>query len=235
MCRSQFNHGRMTQNVFEGRHVCQIQLQPCGDCFTSISLWVSPDLAFYAVQLHTFLGIIDATKNLTLATLNATANTPALEGPPVLGLTASIGGGPGGPGGGGPEGPGGGGPGRSGPPFRGPPPQFEALGCSDQGFRSTSDLMNQGFNRAVATTGYDESLFSFVGCRCDAGYNNIYTIGETGVVSRLALFCVYLNKSYVCCSCLCLLCVSGDSDNKLAHSTLLSACHLQHSMLHMHV
>ena len=164
------------------------------------------------MQLQTFLGIIDATKNLTLATLNATANTPAMEGPRVSGLTASIEGGPGGPGGGGPGGPGGGGPwgpggggpggpggggpGRGGQPPRGPPPHFEAFGCSDEGFKTTSNLMKQGFSTAVTTTGYDESLFSFVGCRCAVGYDNIYTIGATGVVSPLVLMNVHLNMSY---------------------------------------
>ena len=173
------------------------------------------------MQLQNFLGIIDATKNLTLATLNVTANTPALQGPPELGQIGSIegspggpggggpggpggggpggpgGGGPGGPGGGGPGGPGGGWPGRSGPPPRGPPPLFEAFGCSGEGFKRTSNLMKQGFSTAVTTMGYDASLFSFVGCRCNAGYDNIYTIGETGVLKRLPLICVYPNMSYI--------------------------------------
>ena len=156
------------------------------------------------MQLQNFLGIIDATKNLTLATLNATANTPALKDPPVPGLIGSIEGSPDGPGEGGPGGPngvdpggsGGGGPAWGAPPPRGTPPQFEAFGCSGGGFKSTSNLMKQGFSTAVTTMGYDESLFSFVGCRCNAGYDNIYTISETGVVSRLALVCVYLNLSW---------------------------------------
>ena len=135
------------------------------------------------MQLQTFLGIIDATHNLTLATVNATANNPALAGPTLVtvgpegtGLRGRTGGSPGGLGGGGPRGPG-----R--PPPWGPPPQFEAFGCSADGFTMTGKLNKQGFHAAVSMAGYDQGLFSFVGCRCDPGYDNIYLIGETGVLA----------------------------------------------------
>ena len=128
-----------------------------------------------AVQLQTFLGIINATQNLTLAMLNVTANSPALVGPRVPGLTDSIRGRPGSPSRGG--GPGGGPPGP-----RGPPPRFEAIGCSDDRFRTTGQLKKQGLSAAVSVMGYDEGLFSFVGCRCNAGYDNVYTISKTGVL-----------------------------------------------------
>ena len=130
------------------------------------------------MQLQNFLEIIDATHNLTLATINATANNPTLAaGTPRVGL-GSRGPGPGpvGPGGsGGPGGPGG-------PPPRGPPPNFEAFGCSDEGFKLTGQLMQQGFSTAVPQMGYNEGLFSFVGCRCDAGYDNVYSIDSSGVL-----------------------------------------------------
>lgn len=132
-----------------------------------------------ALQLQTFLGIINATQNLTLATLNVTANSPALVGPRVPGLTDSSRGRPGPPRGGGSGG------GLPGP--RGPPPRFEAVGCSDDGFRTTGQLKKQGLSAAVSVMGYDEGLFSFVGCRCNAGYDNVYTISKTGMLQLPSL------------------------------------------------
>lgn len=101
--------------------------------------------------------------------MNATANTPALAAGASTGPMQP-------PGGAGPGGPGGSG----GPPPRAPPANFEAFGCSDEGFKVTGKLMKQGFSTAVPEMGYDERLFSFVGCRCNAGYDNVYTIGPTG-------------------------------------------------------
>ena len=202
----------------------QMQVRPCEECLARSLLLVGPDLALYAVQLQSFLGIIDATKNLTLATLNATANTPALEGSPVSGMIGSSEGSPGGPGGVGPGGPGGGGPGRDGPPPRGPPPQFEAFGCSDEGFKATSNLMKQGFSTAVTTMGYDESLFSFVGCRCDAGYDNIYTISETGVAGCLNLCLPEHELQCITSAVAVSVCFALQLASELACSTSHSAC-----------
>lgn len=67
------------------------------------------------------------------------------------------------------------------PPPRGPPPNFEAFGCSDDGFKVTGQLLKQGFSTAVPQMGYDEGLFSYVGCRCNDGYDNIYSIDSTGL------------------------------------------------------
>ena len=43
-------------------------------------------------------------------------------------------------------------------------------------------LPSQGLSTADSAMGYDEDLFSFVGCRCIAGYDNVYTISETGAL-----------------------------------------------------
>ena len=109
------------------------------------------------VQLQTFLGILTDTHSLTLATANVTAGAPAL-----LGLPPSP---------------------NSGPDAEGPPMSpgvFEAMSCSVDSLGMTGGLVNQGLSSAVIHMGYDYSLFSYVGCRCNAGYDNVYSLNATG-------------------------------------------------------
>ena len=37
-----------------------------------------------------------------------------------------------------------------------------------------------GFATAVGTVTYDFALFSYVGCRCNPGYDNIYSVDDAG-------------------------------------------------------
>ena len=114
------------------------------------------------VQLQTFLGILTETHSLTLATANVTAGAPALLGLP-------------------PRGPGP--PPKFGPDAEGPPMSpgaFEAMSCSVDSLGASGGLVNQGLSSAVIHMGYDYSLFSYVGCRCNAGYDNVYSLNATG-------------------------------------------------------
>ncbi len=116
------------------------------------------------LQLKTFLGILTDTHNLTLATANATADVLSLVGLQPNGPGLS----------------------RAGPNSPRPigPPQspraFEAFGCSGGGYLMTGGLVNQGLSTAVTQAGYDNSLFSYAGCRCNAGYDNVYNLSDTG-------------------------------------------------------
>ena len=145
----------------------------------------------FQLQVKAFLSIISDTHNLTLAAANATTPLPNLTGLPSTTRRArgsgANGPGPNGPGpnGPGPNGPGPNGPGPiphgPGPGPPGPPPgSFDAVGCSDAGYKVTGELINQGLSTAVAQLSYDNSLFSYVGCRCAPGYDNVYSVDATG-------------------------------------------------------
>jgi len=72
-----------------------------------------------------------------------------------------------------------------------PPPSIsEAMGCSEGPPGMTGGLVSQGLSPAVLHTGYDNSIFSYVGCRCNAGYDNIYTLNNTG--RSLLLHCGFV-------------------------------------------
>ncbi len=78
-----------------------------------------------------------------------------------------------------------------------PPGASEAMGCSESSSGVTGNLVSPGLSPAVLNTGYDNSIFSYVGCRCNAGYDNIYTLNDTG--TSLLLHCGFV-PSIACCS-----------------------------------
>ncbi len=135
---------------------------------THASLWM---------QLQTFLGILSDTGNLTLATTNVTGTTATLTGasPGVADPSAHV--------------------------VPAPNSQYvtseATTGCSESSSGITESLVSQGLSPAVLTTGYDNSIFSYVGCRCNAGYDNIYTLNSTG--RSLLLHCGFV-PSIACCS-----------------------------------
>ncbi len=134
------------------------------------------------MQLQAFLGILSDTGNLTLATTNVTGTTAMLTGsaPGVADPFANVGSVP------------------SSQYVDGTPSgTSEATGCSDSSSGITGSLISQGLSPSVLTTGYDNSIFSYVGCRCNAGYNNIYTLKDTG--RSLLLHCGFM-PSTPCCS-----------------------------------
>ena len=110
-----------------------------------------------------------------LATTNVTATTPMLKGPSprVADPSAHVG----------PE---------SNSQYIDQPPSSisEAMGCSEGPPGMTGGLVSQGLSPAVLHTGYDNSIFSYVGCRCNAGYDNIYTLNNTG--RSLLLHCGFV-------------------------------------------
>lgn len=120
------------------------------------------------MQLQIFLGILADTHNLTLATLNVSSSVPPVspERPPE------------GP----PEGPEGAPEGPKGPPEGSGvvPGPFEAVGCNEGVLGQAGNAASRGLATATPQMGYDISLFSYVGCRCNAGYDNVYTLTDTG-------------------------------------------------------
>ena len=106
------------------------------------------------MQLRTFLGILADTRNLTLATANATAYNPASRRSP----------------------------GSTSPPRSRSTPLPPSTGCSRQGPDTTDDPTEQALGSAVGQSAYDKGLFSYVGCRCNRGFDNVYTLAETGGV-----------------------------------------------------
>ena len=134
------------------------------------------------MQLQIFLGILSDTGNLTLATANVTATTAMLKGPPpgVTDPYAHVGPDP-----------------NNQSVDATPPGTSKAIGCSEGSPRMTGSLVSQGLSQAVMNTGYDNSIFSYVGCRCNAGYDNIYTLNDTG--TSLLLHCGFV-PSIACCS-----------------------------------
>ena len=99
--------------------------------------------------------------------------------PSNLASFAVSGGGGGGPGGGGGGGPGGG-PGGLPPGGLPPPEPIPTQGCSSNGVRDTGAMPGPGLGNPQDQIDYDDSFFSFVGCRCNSGYDNVYTIDTTG-------------------------------------------------------
>lgn len=132
------------------------------------------------VQVQTFVNVISATRNLTQALSNASADLFVTEGLfPMASHPRGSGPGRPGPRGNRPIGPNS--PGPNGPGPGGPPPgMFAAEGCSEGGFKLTGKLANQGLNTAVPQLSYDNALFSYVGCRCAAGYDNVYNLEPSG-------------------------------------------------------
>ncbi len=134
------------------------------------------------MQLQTFLGILSDTGNLTLATTNVTGTSATLTGasPGVAYPSANVASVP-----------------NSQCVGATAAGASEAMGCSDSSSGVTGSLVSQGLSSAVLTTGYDNSIFSYVGCRCNAGYDNIYSLNDTG--RSLLLHCGFV-PSTACCS-----------------------------------
>ena len=72
-----------------------------------------------------------------------------------------------------------------------------------------------GLGRDDVTLEYDEGLFSFVGCRCMIGYDNVYRFDATGEPATVDLANVRAYFSSMCCCS-----VSEDKLTSLAHDRL---------------
>lgn len=55
-----------------------------------------------------------------------------------------------------------------------------AVACGSDDSSSEAFSVHGGLGRDDVTIDYDKSLFSYVGCRCQSGYDNIYTFDEAG-------------------------------------------------------
>ena len=61
-------------------------------------------------------------------------------------------------------------------------------GCNTDGPLSDDSFsVDGGLGRDDVTIDYDQSLFSYVGCRCASGYDNIYTFDATGNLQVMTL------------------------------------------------
>ena len=61
------------------------------------------------------------------------------------------------------------------------PSQAEACG-TDGSSDDDSFAVDGGLGRDDVTIDYDQTLFSYVGCRCSQGFDNVYTFDDTGRV-----------------------------------------------------
>lgn len=60
--------------------------------------------------------------------------------------------------------------------------------CESDGPTSgTAFSIDGGLGRDDVTIDYDSSFFSFVGCRCTTGYDNVYTVDAEGASTTLYL------------------------------------------------
>lgn len=58
-------------------------------------------------------------------------------------------------------------------------------GCPADGFQDMGATPGPGLGRPPSQVDIDDSFYSFVGCRCEAGYDNVYTVDNAGTPHKL--------------------------------------------------
>lgn len=70
----------------------------------------------------------------------------------------------------------------------GRPDPLPAQGCPVDGFQELGIPPSPSLGREQNQIDYDDSFYSFVGCRCEPGYDNVYTVDATGMYPHATPF-----------------------------------------------